>query len=203
MSTQTTLSRREALRAATLVLGGTALTGGAGLLSLTLPATAEARRALAFAEADFSAEHIAWLDAVADTILPDTDTPGARAAAVGPFLALMVTDMYTPAEQAHFRAGMDAVEAYALSTEGMAFMDLPAARQLAVVEHFDAQQHAFEQDREDGTMAHPFRMLKELTVFGYFTSEVGCTQALVYVAIPGRYDPCMTRDEDDRDWAPH
>ena len=200
---QRTLSRREALRHATAVMGGVALTGGAGLLSLSLPVTAQERAALAATESAFSAEDIAWLDAVAETILPETDTPGAMAAGVGPFVALMVTDMYTAEEQAHFRQGMADLEAFAEETEGGGFLSLPADRQLAVVEHFDALQHAFHEDKDEDAMAHPFRMMKEQTVFGFFTSEVGATQALVYMETPGRFDPCHTRGPDDLDWGPH
>jgi hypothetical protein len=46
-------------------------------------------------------------------------------------------------------------------------------------------------------------MMKELAVLGYFTSEVGMTQALQYVEAPGRYDPCVPYKAGERDWADH
>ena len=46
-----------------------------------------------------------------------------------------------------------------------------------------------------------FTMLKDLTLTGYFTSEIGCTQALEYVAVPGRYDGCITIKPGQKAWA--
>ncbi len=49
--------------------------------------------------------------------------------------------------------------------------------------------------------AHYFRMMKELALLGYFTSEVGCTQALRYVETPGRFDPCIPYTPGEPAWA--
>ena len=46
-------------------------------------------------------------------------------------------------------------------------------------------------------------MVKELTLLGYFTSEIGCTVAQQYVESPGRFEPCMPYEEGDRSWAEH
>jgi hypothetical protein len=46
-------------------------------------------------------------------------------------------------------------------------------------------------------------MIKELTLLGYFTSEIGCTQAMRYAETPGRLDPCVTYTAGDISWAPH
>ncbi len=194
------LSRREALRQVTALLGGVAFTGGAGLLSVALPGQAEARLALA-RERGFADTDIAWLDEVADTLLPETDTPGAKAAATGAFIALMVEDTYTPGEQAQFREGVRAMERWAAEHQGAGFLDLPAAERLAVLEHFDAEQYAYTEQKADEDPAHPFRMFKELCLFGYFTSEIGKTQAQRWQETPTRFDPCVTRDPDDRSWA--
>jgi hypothetical protein len=194
------LSRREALRHVTVLLGGVAFTGGAGLLSVALPGRAEARLALA-RERGFTDTDIAWLDEVAETLLPETETPGAKAAATGAFIALMVQDTYTPAEQAQFREGMRMLERWASEQKGAGFLDLPAAERLAVLEHFDAEQHAYTEQKTGDAPAHPFRMFKELCLLGYFTSEIGYTQAQRYQETPARFDPCVTRDPDDRSWA--
>ena len=50
---------------------------------------------------------------------------------------------------------------------------------------------------------HYFRMMKELTLLGYFTSEIGVTQALRYIEAPGRFDPCVPYTPGERIWAPH
>jgi Gluconate 2-dehydrogenase subunit 3 len=51
--------------------------------------------------------------------------------------------------------------------------------------------------------AHYFRMMKELALLGYFTSEIGCTQAQRYVEAPGRFDPCVPYQPGEKAWAPH
>jgi hypothetical protein len=50
---------------------------------------------------------------------------------------------------------------------------------------------------------HYFRMMKELTLLGYFTSEIGYTQAQRYVESPGRFDPCVPYQAGEPAWAPH
>jgi hypothetical protein len=194
------ISRREALRHVTALLGGVAFTSGAGLLSVALPVSAEARLTLA-QERGFADTDIAWLDEVAETLLPETDTPGARAAATGAFIALMVQDTYTPEEQERFRGGLQTLEQWATDQHGAGFMDLPPAERLAVLEHFDVQQFAYMKEKSDEDPTHPFRMFKELCLLGYFTSEIGYKQAQRYQETPGRFDPCVTRDPDDRSWA--
>jgi hypothetical protein len=51
--------------------------------------------------------------------------------------------------------------------------------------------------------SHYFRMMKELALLGYFTSEIGCTQAQRYVETPGHYDPCVPYTPGQKAWAPH
>ena len=51
--------------------------------------------------------------------------------------------------------------------------------------------------------AHYFRMMKELALLGYFTSEIGCTQATRYVETPGRFDPCIPYSAGETAWASH
>ena len=48
-----------------------------------------------------------------------------------------------------------------------------------------------------------FRMMKELTLLGYFTSEIGCTQAQRYIEAPGRYDPCVPYHPGEKSWGSH
>jgi hypothetical protein len=50
---------------------------------------------------------------------------------------------------------------------------------------------------------HYFRMMKELALLGFFTSEVGCTQALRYIETPGRFDACIPYAPGEPAWASH
>jgi hypothetical protein len=51
--------------------------------------------------------------------------------------------------------------------------------------------------------AHYFRMMKELALLGYFTSEIGYTQAMRYIESPGRFDPCTPYTAGEKIWADH
>jgi hypothetical protein len=194
------MTRREALLRVGSLLGSTAFIGQAALLSGC--ATGSLLREGGAADA-FTADEIAWLAEVADTILPATATPGAKAAGVGPFMAVMVRDTYETAEQVTFRAGMRALEEACLALHGVGFMDASRAERTALLERLDAEQMNYMQRRAPGAQAHYFRMMKELTLMGYFTSEIGCTQAQRYMETPGRFDPCVPYTPGEKSWAGH
>ena len=57
--------------------------------------------------------------------------------------------------------------------------------------------------RATDTPVHYFRMMKELALLGYFTSEIGCTQAQRYTESPGRFEPCVPYTDGEKTWAAH
>jgi hypothetical protein len=122
---------------------------------------------------------------------------------VGPFIATMVADTYDPNEQAIFRAGLATLERESQAQNGAGFMASSPEQRVALLERLDRE--AIEYMRDPGAINRPhyFRMIKELTLLGYFTSEIGYTQALRYVESPGRFDPCVTYTPGDKAWAPH
>ncbi len=190
------LSRREAIKRVSALLGGAALVGQSVWLAGT--ATAQRRKKELFSEAD-----VVLLGEIADTILPETKTPGAKAAGVGPFIAMMVTDTYDPNEQRLFVDGLETLERESKTQNGGSFMASSPAQRTALLERLDRE--TIEYMRRPGAQDRPhyFRMIKELTLLGYFTSEVGYTQAMRYVETPGRFDPCITYTVGDKSWAPH
>jgi hypothetical protein len=191
------IDRREAIRRVTVLLGGVALAGGSSLVAACERAQRGAAAAGAGAGAGtFSAQDVALLDEVAETILPETKTPGAKAAHVGAFMALMVTDTYDDREQQIFRDGMRQLEQ-------ASFMAAKPAERLALLERLDREQKTYMDGKADGAPAHYFRLMKELTLLGYFTSEIGCTQAQRYRETPGRFDPCVPYTPGETAWAGH
>ena len=190
------IDRREAIRRVTALLGGIAFVGGTGLLEASerlQPRAAVTRRGVG----RFTAQDVALLDEVADTILPETKTPGAKAAQTGAFMALMVTDTYTDRNQEVFRDGMQKLNA-------ASFMTSTPAQRLASLEQLDREQKAYmDARRGNDTPPHFFRMMKELALLGYFTSEIGCTQAQRYVEAPGAFEPCVPYTPGERAWAGH
>jgi hypothetical protein len=151
----------------------------------------------------FTPEEVALLDEIAETILPETATPGAKAAGVGPFMAYMVMNAYSPQQQATFRSGMRTFEQEALRALGMPFMQAMPAQRLALLERLDREQFDYMRTPAAGAAPHYFRMMKELALLGYFTSEIGMTQAQRYVEAPGRFDPDVQYTPGERAWAAH
>ena len=187
------VTRREAIRRVSALFGGAALIGQ----SAWLAGCATGQRQL------FSDTDVALLDEIADTILPETKTPGAKAAQVGAFIARMVQDTYDPREQAVFRDGLETMERESRTQNGGGFMASSAAQRLALLKRLDLEAIEYSRRPDSGDRPHYFRMIKELTLLGYFTSEIGYTQAQRYVETPGRFEPCITYTVGDKAWAPH
>jgi hypothetical protein len=190
------VTRRAAILRVGALLGGVSLIGQSAWLAGCAPAVSASREL-------FSESDVVLLDEIADTILPETKTPGAKAAGVGQFIATMVADTYDPREQRVFRDGLETLERESRKQNGGGFMASLPAQRLALLERLDRE--AIEYMRQPGSSDRPhyFRMLKELTLLGYFTSEIGYTQAQRYVETPGRFDPCITYTVGDKAWAPH
>jgi hypothetical protein len=204
------INRRDAIRRVSALLGRVAFIGGSGLLA----AVEKAGSAVQGTPGEFTSQDIAFLDEIAETILPETKTPGAKAAKTGAFMALMVADCYTPAQQKVFRDGMRKVDDAARKAHNVSFMAATPEQRLAVLTVLDQEQKRAMDAREAAAAAgvgaanlkeppHYFRMMKELALLGYFTSEVGCTKALRYVESPGRFDPCIPYTPGDSAWAAH
>ena len=210
-----TITRREIIQQIAVTLGGTALAGGDRVLALSFEEEALAQ-AMTEGVGAFTVADIALLDEIAETILPETSTPGARAAKTGAFMALMVTDVYTLPLQQVFGEGLRSVDDECRRAHGTPFMQATPAQRLSVVEALDREQQRVIDARRappsnrapapESTStepAHYFRLMKELALLGYFTSEIGCTKALRYIESPGRFDPCAPHAPGDRAWAGH
>ena len=214
-TTQTTLTRRDMLQMVAALLGGAALTGGERVLAFSFD---DAALAVAAEQGTslFAAADVAVLDEIAETILPETSTPGAKAAKTGPFMALMVTEVYDARQQQVFRAGLGQVDEACRKAHGVPFMQATPAQRLSVVEALDREQKSAMDARMPARTnrapaapaapdepAHYFRMMKELALLGYFTSEIGYTKAMRYRESPGRFDPCAPHAPGDKIWASH
>jgi len=199
---QNLITRREAIFRVSAMLGGVALIGQSAMLAGCEERSVDQSRAPS-GNSLFTQSDIELLAEVADTILPETDTPGAKAAGVGPFIAMMVADTYYADDQRIFRDGLQSLQTDCMDMHDAGFVEVKPAQRLALLENLDVEQHRYMQSHEEDSPAHYFRMLKELTLLGYFTSEIGCTQALRYVESPGRFDPCVPYAPGETTWANH
>ena len=80
-------------------------------------------------------------------------------------------------------------------------MELDAKQRTDLLKELDIAQRDYQEKKEKEDPNHYFRMMKELTLLGYFTSKVGATQALRYLPVPGRYDGCVPYKKGERAWA--
>ena len=190
-------TRREAILRTSAALGGATLIGQALMLAGCERDTAEAPAAKDPRDELFSDADVELLDEIAETIFPETDTPGAKAAGVGPFIALMVTDVYSPQDQGVFKEGLATIDRECQQAYGKNFVELSSAERRSIAERLDREQF------DAGDAVHFFRMLKELTVLGFFTSETAYNEILEYVETPGHYDGCRDLGPDVRMHAGH
>jgi hypothetical protein len=149
----------------------------------------------------FSPEQISFLDEVAETIIPTTSTPGAKAAKVGQFMQTMVTDCYDEKDQQVFLTGLASIDKACEKMHGHGFMKANPEQRTALLTAIDKEATAYKKSKKESDPNHYFSLMKQLTLLGYFSSEIGATQALRYVAIPGKYEGCIPYKKGDRAWA--
>lgn len=187
------MDRREAIQQIAILLGGTVV--GAELLA-SCTSTVKNTGTLA------GSEHIPILNEIGDTILPTTESsPGAKAADIGSFMVLMIQDCYSPENRGAFFAGIGEIDGASNLKYSKGFMQLDALQREELLIELDKEQEAYMKKKKKDEPTHYFRMMKELTLLGYFTSEVGATKALRYVPIPGKYEGEIPYKKGDRAWA--
>lgn len=216
------MNRRDAVQYISLLVGGT-LIGSNVFLSGCKSATGVS---MTFTDAD-----IALLNEIAETILPATKTPGAKAAKVGQFMTVMVNDCYEAPDQKIFHEGIRKIDVASKDKNGKSFTESTPQQRHDLLVSLDAKikddnmkitkyvksltpdQRTQMKIQQDFTGSDPladkrrenpdyyFQMMKELTLLGYFTSEIGCTQARRYVERPGSYNGDLPYKKGDKAFA--
>jgi hypothetical protein len=190
------MNRREALSSVALLLGGTIIGAEAFLSGCTTN-----DKKIGAAGLNFSNDDIAFLDEVGETIIPATTTPGAKEAKIGQFMKTIVTDCYEEKDQKIFTEGMIKLNDASKKKNGKSFLDSSPQERHDLLVELDKEQKEYMGKKKPEDPSHYFRMMKELTLWGYFTSEVGATKALRYIAVPGRYEGCVPYKKGDKAWA--
>jgi len=145
------------------------------------------------------------LAALAETIIPATDTPGATEAGVADFIVMMIRECTDRKNQNKFIDGLKDLQAYSKSKYGKDYQHCSAPEQEAVLTHFEQRDRPYGgivgkvQNRYLGKSF--FTILKEYTVEGYCTSEAGATRGLAYVNVPGSFKGCMPMTPGQKAWA--
>jgi gluconate 2-dehydrogenase gamma chain len=187
------MNRRELIKKTALFMG--ASVSAPAIMGILNGCTAEP--SLYWTPKYVTKEQAVELEAIAETIIPATGTPGAKDAGVPAFIEKMVHEVYKPADVKKFMDGLAAFSKKVEDKEGDPFSQLDAAKQLEVIK---AENSAALSGAGGGERPW-FLSMKELTLLGFFTSEIGATQVLRYEAIPGRYEGCIPFSEVGKTWA--
>jgi hypothetical protein len=132
---------------------------------------------------------------ISEIIIPATDTPGAKEAQVNEFIDVMLQDCYYEEDQQNFIEGLERLQKESLKKYQKPFLKASKRQKCNLLK---------EEANSGGNSNRPtrfFQIVKELTLLGYFTSEVGATQALEYVPVPGKFEGCITLKEGQKAWA--
>ena len=167
------------------VIGSGILLMPTGLLS---SCKKKVQRRIALTEKD-----IPLLDEIGETIIPTTEkSEGAKAAKIGSYMLIMVNDCYSPKGKTIFLEGLNTIEYMSKSNYNLDFVNLKSSQRLELLNKIN-------KDTLNDDESY-FSMLKDLTISGYFSSEIGTTKAKRYEQVPGRYDACVSYKTGDRAW---
>lgn len=187
------MNRREALARMVAITGTMAIGAEFFLTGCQRPAAKKRTEAWTPAE-------LAMMDEVGDTIIPATSTPGAKAAGVGPFMAMAARDCYDDSSYTSFRGGLAKIDEACQKQHGKSFVTASPSERTAVLNAFEREQRAYAATKKRTDPPHFFRLMKELTLLGFFSSEVGATKAMRYIESPGSYDGNVAYKKGDRAW---
>lgn len=145
------------------------------------------------------------LAALAETIIPTTDTPGARYCDVDKFIIGMVRDCASPHDANAFIDGLKNLVQYSYDKYGKKYEDCTTPEQVNILRHFEEKGRPMGgiwgkvQKRYVGESF--FSVLKDYTVLGFCTSEKGMTTSFAYIPVPGAYHGCVPLQGGQRGWA--
>ena len=171
-------------------------------------------------EEGFTDNNIKLLDEIGETIIPATaGSPGAKAAHIGEFMKVYVTDCYDAGQQKIFWEGINTIKKESIKKYNNQFQKLRLSQKKEVLNSLrnepgkstsenikkgtgDAiQTGKGAENKENANSGKFFSMIQNLTVFGYFTSEPGATKALRYIQTPGSYKGEVPYKKGDKAWA--
>ncbi|TVR17558.1 MAG: gluconate 2-dehydrogenase subunit 3 family protein [Balneolaceae bacterium] len=186
------MERREAIKRTAALMGGVIF--APTILGVVKGCTPSAER---WTPVLFNNNQASLATALAGTIIPETDTPGAVEVGVPGFIEKMVNEVYTEEQRNGFLTGLDLFDEECNDSTGRSFAQLSAEEQYEYAS--EKNREAIEDERVGGPQF--FLIFKELTMVGFFTSEVGATQVLRYEAVPGIYEGCVPFEQIGRTWA--
>ncbi len=186
------LNRREAVSRIAMMLGGTL--SAPTLFAMQTNEAGQKLTAEAFVLSQSQKQIVA---AVAEHIIPKTDTAGAIEAGVPAFIELMLADCYHKPEHNSFLKGLADLEKAKFLSQNhdgqVAVLTLLESNTKELMKGYQLSKvkvgDNLDKEASASNLGLPFwRLMKELTLLGYYTSEKGIAGAFIYEPIPGKFE---------------
>ncbi len=198
------MDRRSVLKTVTILVGGAMSAGTvASIMSGCQPSTSDDWKPFILDK-----NQINTLAEVVETILPATDTPGAKELMVHRFIDEAIAKNYGKEEQTKIIGSITAINDECKKMHKKSFIEASADERLSTVEAVDKASYAMMSKLKNPWFVgysdtHPFYELKSLVLGGYFSTEIGQTKVLQHAAIPGKYEACIPLSEagNGKTWA--
>lgn len=180
------MNRRDSLKGLGLLVGGNLLPSVA-LADFLQTAASIKSGASQWKPRLLSKQQAALLQELVEVIIPKTDTPGAKEALTHVFIDLYVKDCYPQAQQEIFLKGLDNLDAISQKQLRQPFLKLSPDERLSLLKQMEKESW----DKGEAVEQSFIRMLKNLTLMGFFSSQPGATQAATYARSPGPFEGCI------------
>ncbi len=207
------INRREALRRTSYIVGGVL---SASTIAAVMSGCKPKTIVLDWTPEIMTPDQALTVAEITERIIPTTNTPGAKAAMVDRFIDAFLKDIASQEEQAEFSSGISAVNDLSVTRFKKKFTELSVENQDAILTEISGPAVAEKSDEEladelanegeqvlgsiDSDLRF-FNMMRQLTITGYFTSEIGAKEALKFDEIPGTWQGCVPYEEIGGAWA--
>lgn len=195
-----TESRRKFLRGLSLLVGGTVATALVSGNSLSVAMAhslnpVNVGHDLLSDGKIFPLKQLKQLKSICAIVIPKTDTLGAAEVNTHGFIDNQLFHCYEQAEQEKMIQLLTLIDEVATKSFSQSFTELSQDQQFELLTALDLGKENFdEKQRAD------FKSLKKLICFGYYTSEVGASQELRYIAVPGGYKGSIPYKDSEASW---
>lgn len=131
---------------------------------------------------------------IAEIIIPSDGTPGAKDARVPEYIEDMVSQVFSESQRTRFMNGLKYYDESARVANGKIFVQCNPQQQFDLVQQFNTE-------ALQNNSGSSFLLMKQLTLRGFCTSEIGATQVLQYLQVPGKYEGCVPLEDVGNAWA--
>lgn len=169
-------SRRTALKQMALLFGLSLSAQSLDVLATTV------KNSMPYTTKFLTPDQLQMTGEIADLIIPTTDTPGALAVNVHGFMDAYLAECVSKDDQKKFLAGLKKINMVAEDKFHKVFLACTHKQHIQLLTAIEKSDMGFTPEDKEF-----FKLFKSMTLFGYYTSEVGATQELAYLPIPGGY----------------